>query len=150
MDKKELKNKIINTCIKTLENSAQTVREAIDELIQTASEYEGDHDLFDPFKEELMKKKDLQLDQLQKYLDDIKLVRKADPKRISEKVEFGSVVITDKQKMFISAAIGKIQVDNDSYYVISTQVPVYKAMQDLKSGDTFSINNNKFTIKDIF
>ena len=150
MDKQELKNKIINTCIETLENSAQTIREAIDELIQTASEYEGDHDLFDPFKEELMKKKDLQLDQLQKYLDDIKLVRKADPKRISEKVEFGSVVITDKQKMFISAAIGKIQVDNDSYYVISTQVPVYKAMQDLKSGGTFSINNNKFIIKDIF
>ncbi len=150
MDKKELKNKIINTCIAALENSAQTVRETIDELIQTASEYEGDHDLFDPFKEELMKKKDLQLDQLQKYLDDIKLVRKADPKRISEKVEFGSVVITDKQKMFISAAIGKIQVENDSYYVISTQVPVYKAMQDLKAGETFSINNNKFTIKDIF
>jgi hypothetical protein len=150
MDKQELKNKIINTCIETLENSAQTVREAIDELIQTASEYEGDHDLFDPFKEELMKKKDLQLEQLQKYIEDIKLVRKADPKRISEKVEFGSVVITDKQKMFISAAIGKIQLENDSYYVISTQVPVYKAMQNLKAGESFSINNNKFTIKEIF
>ncbi|HAF27526.1 MAG TPA: hypothetical protein DCG75_00620 [Bacteroidales bacterium] len=150
MDKQELKNKIINTCIETLENSAQTVREAIDELIQTASEYEGDHDLFDPFKEELMKKKDLQLEQLQKYIEDIKLVRKADPKRISEKVEFGSVVITDKQKMFISAAIGKIQLENDSYYVISTQVPVYKAMQNLKAGESFTINNNKFTIKEIF
>lgn len=150
MDKQELKKKIINTCVETLEKSAQTVREAIEELIQTASEYEGDHDLFDPFKEELMKKKDLQLEQLQKYNEDIKLVKKADPNRISEIVEFGSVVITDKQKMFISAAIGKIQVDNDTYYVISTQVPVFKAMKDLKTGDTFSINNNKFTIKDIF
>ncbi|HRW62859.1 MAG TPA: hypothetical protein P5132_05190, partial [Bacteroidales bacterium] len=59
-------------------------------------------------------------------------------------------VITDKQKMFISAALGKIQIDNDTYYVISTQVPVFKAMKDLKEGESFTINNNKFVIKDIF
>jgi len=150
MDKLEIKKQIIDACIKTLEHSAQTVRDTIDELIQTASDYEGDHDMFDPFKEEMMKKKDLQVEQLQKYIDDINLVKKADPSKISEKVEFGAVVITDKQKMFISAALGKLQVDNDTYYVISTQVPVFKAMKDLKAGESFTINNNKLTIKEIF
>ena len=150
MDKLEIKKQIIDACIKTLEHSAQTVLDTIDELIQTASDYEGDHDMFDPFKEEMMKKKDLQVEQLQKYIDDINLVKKADPSKISEKVEFGAVVITDKQKMFISAALGKLQVDNDTYYVISTQVPVFKAMKDLKAGESFTINNNKLTIKEIF
>lgn len=150
MNKQELKKKIVDTCIQTLENSAQTVRESIDELIQTANEYEGDHDILDPFKEGLIKKKDLQNKQLQKYLDDIKLVKKADPKRIPEKVEFGSVVITDKQKMFIAVGIGKIVLENETYFAISTQVPVYKAMQGLKVGDSFTLNNNTFTIKDIF
>lgn len=150
MNKQELKKNIIDTCTGTLEKSAQTVRETIEELILTASEYEGDHDLFDPFKEELMKKKDLQIDQLQKYLEDLKLIKKVDALKTSEKVEFGAVVITDKQKMFISVALGKTMVDNDPYYVISNQVPVFKAMKDLKVGDTFSINNNQFTIKEIF
>jgi len=150
MNKSELKKIIIDKCINIVEESIQTVKEAVEELIQTASEYEGDHDLFDPFKEELMKKKDLQLEQLNKYLDDIKLIKKVDLKRVSDKVEFGTVVITDKQKMFVAAAIGKIQIDGDIYYSISTQVPVYKAMQNLKIGDTFTINNNNFTIKDIF
>ena len=149
MDKQNLKKKISDTCIQTLENSVQTLRESIDELIQTASDYEGDHDLFDPFKEELMKKKDIQLEQLKKYLDDIKLVKKADPKKKSEQVEFGSIVITDKQKMFVANALGKIIVDGEPFYVISTQVPVYKAMQGQKAGDTFTINNNQFTIKEI-
>jgi len=149
MDKQNLKKKIIDTCIQTLENSVQTLRESIDELIQTASDYEGDHDLFDPFKEELMKKKDIQLEQLKKYLDDIKLVKKADPKKKSEQVEFGSIVITDKQKMFVANALGKVIVDGEPFYVISTQVPVYKAMQGLKAGNTFTINNNQFTIKEI-
>ena len=150
MNKTELKKKILENCIQTLEHSAQTVRDTIDEIIQTASEYEGDHDIFDPFKEDMMKKKDLQVEQLQKYLDDLKLIQKVDPNKLSEKVEFGAVVITDKQKMFIAVALGKIIIENDTYYAISTQVPVFKAMKDLKIGDTFSINNNKFSIKEIF
>jgi hypothetical protein len=150
MNKQELKKKIVDTCILTLENSVLTVRESIDELIQTANDYEGDHDILDPFKEGLIKKKDLQLKQLQNYQEDIKLVKKADPKRISELVEFGSVVITDKQRIFIAAGIGKIVLDNETYYAISTQVPVYMAMKGLKVGESFTINNNKFTIKDIF
>lgn len=150
MNKQELKKKIVDTCIQTLENSAQTVRDNIEEIVQTANDYEGDHGLFDPFKEDLMKKKDLQVEQLQKYYEDIKIVKKADPKRISEKVEFGSVVITNKQKMFIAIGIGKIILDNEAYYVISTQVPAYKAMKDLKVGESFTINNNQYTIKDLF
>ena len=150
MDKQKLKKNIITICIDSLEKSAQITRETIDEILQTTSEYEGDHDIFDPFKGEMMKKKDLQVKQLENFLDDIKLINKADPNKISDKVEFGSVVITDKQKMFIAVAIGKIQVEGETYFAISTLVPVFKAMQDLKVGDSFSINNNKFTIKDIF
>ena len=150
MDKQKLKKNIITICIDSLEKSAQITRETIDDILQTTSEYEGDHDIFDPFKGEMMKKKDLQVKHLENFLDDIKLIKKADPNKISDKVEFGSVVITNKQKMFIAVALGKIQVEGETYYAISTQVPVFKAMKDLKVGDSFSINNNQFTIKDIF
>ena len=150
MDKLELKKKIVKICKESLENSYKTVKNTINDLSQTASEYEGDHDIFDPFKEDMMKKKDLQVEQLQKYTEDIKLLEKIDPSKISEKVEFGSVVITNKQKMFIAVALGKIIVNNDTYFAISAQVPVFKAMQDFKPGDSFTINNNTFTIKEIF
>jgi len=149
MKKLELRKQIIDTCIKSLEQSAQIIRATIDEIIKTASEYEGDHDMFDPFKDDMMKKKEVQIQQLEKYLDDIKLMSKVDPQKIHDKVEFGSIVITDKQKMFVAVPLGKITIDKESYFAISTQVPVYKAMQDLKVGDTFSINNNQFTIKEI-
>jgi transcription elongation GreA/GreB family factor len=149
MNKLELRRQIIDTCNKSLEQSAQIVRATIDEIIKTASDYEGDHDMFDPFKDDMMKKKEVQIQQLEKYLDDIKLMSKVDPQKIHDKVEFGSIVITDKQKMFVAVPLGKIIIDKESYFAISTQVPVYKAMQDLKVGDTFSINNNQFTIKEI-
>lgn len=150
MDKVALKKIIIQACIDILEESIQTSKDRIQEIIQTANDYEGDHDMFDPFKEDMMKKKDLQVKQLEKYLEDLKLIKKADPKRITEKVEFGSVIITDKQKMFVSAALGKITVNGEPYFAISTQVPVFKAMKDMKVGDTFKINDNQFTIKEVF
>ncbi|MFP4024237.1 MAG: hypothetical protein ACLFVR_06885 [Thiohalospira sp.] len=150
MDNKILKKNIIKSCIDLLEENIKTSKDRIQEIIQTANDYEGDHDMFDPFKEDMMKKKDLQVKQLEKFLDDLKLVKKVDPEKICEKVEFGAVIITDKQKMFVSAALGKISVGSESYYAISTQVPVFKAMKDLKAGDSFNINNNTFTIKDVF
>jgi transcription elongation GreA/GreB family factor len=150
MEKKTIKKNIIKTCIELLEKNIKTSKDRIQEIIQTANDYEGDHDMFDPFKEDMMKKKDVQVKQMEKFLEDLKLVKKVDPERISDKVEFGAVVITDKQKMFVSAALGKITVDNESVYAISTQVPVYNAMKGLKIGDTFTINNNSFIIKDVF
>lgn len=150
MDKKELKKRLVTACIEDLEKNIEATRKRIAEIIQTANDYEGDHDIFDPFKEDMMKKKDLQVKQMEKHLEEIKLLHKVDTDKISDKVEFGSVVITDKQKMFISVALGKLSFENDSYHVISTQVPVFKAMQDKKKGDTFSINNNQFTIQDLF
>lgn len=150
MDKLKLKKEIIKTCSDSLENSIKTVRNAIDEILETASEYEGDHDMFDPFKEEMMKKKDMQVDLLKKYSDELALLYKVDKTKITDQIGFGSVVITDKQKMFIAIALGKLQVKDDVYYAISTQVPVYQAMKDKKAGDSFVFNGNKFTIKDVF
>ena len=150
MEKKAVKKNIIKSCIELLEKNIKTSKDRIQEIIQTANDYEGDHDMFDPFKEDMMKKKDLQVKQMEKFLEDLKIVKMVDPERISDKVEFGAVIITDKQKMFVSAALGKITVDNESVYAISTQVPVYNAMKGLKIGDTFTINNNSFTIKDVF
>lgn len=150
MDKLKLKKEIIKTCSDSLENSIKTVRNAIDEILETANEYEGDHDMFDPFKEEMMKKKDMQVDLLKKYSDELALLNKVDKTKITDQIGFGSVVITDKQKMFIAIALGKLQVKDDVYYAISTQVPVYQAMKDKKAGDSFVFNGNKFTIKDVF
>ncbi|MCB2196018.1 MAG: hypothetical protein KQH79_09155 [Bacteroidetes bacterium] len=150
MNNTELKKRLVDACIDTLEKNIETIRNRISEIIQTANDYEGDHDIFDPFKEDMMKKKDLQVKQLEKHLDEIKLLKKVNPEKISDKVEFGSVVVTDKQNMFVSIALGKLLVENESYYIISTQVPVFKAMQDKKKGDTFTINNNQFTIKNLF
>jgi hypothetical protein len=151
MEKKlEFKKKLYDRCLEILEERAETARKQMNEVQEDANEAEQEHDVFDGSRSELLRKRDIYAEQLQKAVDEIQILKKVSFDDITEQVEFGAVVITNKQKMFIALGLGKVAFDNDVYYVISKDVPIYKAMEGLKKGDEFEFNNMKFTIKDLF
>ncbi len=151
MEKKlEFKKKLYDRCMEILEESAETARRQMNEVQEDANEAELEHDVFDGSRTELLRKRDIYAEQLQKAVDEIQILKKVSFDNMSEQVEFGAVVITNRQKMFIALGLGKVSIDDDVYYVISKDVPVYKAMEGLKKGDEFEFNNMKFTINDLF
>ncbi|WP_282039456.1 hypothetical protein [Saccharicrinis aurantiacus] len=76
-------------------------------------------------------------------------INKINPLRISETVEFGSVVYTSNGNYFIAVAQGKIDLDGKSFYAISLASPIGKAMFGKKCGDILMFNGNSFTINQI-
>lgn len=149
-EKLELKRTIYNRCLEILENNAETARKTMNEIQIDANEAEQEHDVFDNSRSELLRERDIYAEQLQKAVDDIHILKKVSFDGLEDKVEFGAVVITDKQKMFIALGLGKVEVNGDTYYVISKDVPIYKAMEGLQKRDTFEFNNMKFEIQDVF
>lgn len=129
--------------IKHLEN-------AMEEAEKMAHDYEQPSDDLDSHKMELIGSRDMYAKQLQVEMDLMETLNKIDLNLDHEKIEFGSVVITDMQKVFISIGIGKVAVDNDVYYAISLQVPFYQAMKGLKKGDTFDFRGKTVKILDVF
>jgi len=151
MEKKlEFKKKLYDRCLEILEERAETARKQMNEVQEDANEAEQEHDVFDGSRSELLRKRDIYAEQLQKAVDEIQILKKVSFDDITKQVEFGAVVITNKQKMFIALGLGKVTLNDDIYYVISKDVPIYKAMEGLKKGDEFEFNNMKFTIKDLF
>ncbi|MGM0498228.1 MAG: hypothetical protein ACQESJ_09945 [Bacteroidota bacterium] len=151
MEKKlEFKKQLYNRCMEVLEESAETARQQMNEVQEDANEAELEHDVFDGSRSELLRKRDIYAEQLQKAVDDIQILKKVSFEQLSKQVEFGAVVITNKQNMFIALGLGKVTMDGETYFVISKDVPIYKAMEGLKKGDEFEFNNMKFTIKDLF
>ncbi len=144
------KRNIYNKCLEFLENNAETARKTMNEIQIDANEAEQEHDVFDGSRSELLRERDIYAEQLQKAVDDIHILKKVSFDGLEDKVEFGAVVITNRQKMFIALGLGKVEVNGDTYYVISKDVPIYKAMEGLKKGDTFEFNNMKFEIEDVF
>ena len=149
-NKIEFKKQLYNRCMEILEESAETARQQMNEVQEDANEAELEHDVFDGSRSELLRKRDIYAEQLQKAVDEIQILKKVSFDQLSEQVEFGAVVITNKQKIFITLGLGKVTMDGETYFVISKDVPIYRAMEGLKKGDEFEFNNIKFTIKDLF
>lgn len=146
----ELKRKIILLCKGILQDRANNAKIAMNEMQQSANEYGIPRDKYDSFKAQALHKKDMFAKQYQRALDDLVLLEKINTEKISEVIEFGSIVITNKQKMIIATSLGKVQLDNDTYFAISPQVPIFKEIHGLKKGDKFIFNGNDLEILDVF
>jgi transcription elongation GreA/GreB family factor len=150
MDKKALKKELWEKCISTEQENIDRLKNEIDEAQRLSNEYGAPKDRYDPYRTKLMRQRDLYAQQQAKAEQMLDVLKKVPMDKDFETVAFGALVITDKQKLFVSAAIGKVECNGECYYAISPLVPVYKAMEGKKAGDTFTVNNNKFTIKEIW
>lgn len=77
-------------------------------------------------------------------------IQKIDFQKKFKKVEFGSVVFTTQNNYFISAAMGKIVIDDTVYYCISMASPIGKLLHAKKIGDSFSFQGKEETITELF
>ena len=58
----------------------------------------------------------------------------------------GALVSTDSGSYFISIGLGKIIYQDQAYYAISPQAPIYIAMQAKKENESFTFNGKQFEI----
>jgi len=149
-ENKLLKQKIIDTCIQHQSDTIANLKREMDELQQMANEYGPPKDRYDSFRSQMLRRRDAFAEQLQKATEELFTLDKIKSSEVKTKVEFGSVVITNNQKLFIATSLGKINVYDDVYFCISPGVPVYKVLEGLKAGDETTFNNNKIRITAIF
>ena len=65
------------------------------------------------------------------------------------KVELGSLVVTDKGNYFLSLALGKITISEIDYYSISLASPIGKLFYGKQRGQKVKFQNKEYLIKDI-
>jgi len=69
---------------------------------------------------------------------------------VHDRVEFGSVVETDKRIFFVSASIEEFKVGDCRLFGLSVHTPLYKAMRGKRKGDIFRYAGESYTILSIF
>ncbi len=150
MNKLEIKERLISKCIEQQMQSIDDLQKEMDEAQRMSNEYGQPKDRYDAFKTKLLRQKDMFAQQQAKAIIVLNTIKKISLKEELNKVEFGAVVITNKQNIFVSAGLGKIELDGTNYFAISPQVPIFKALANKKIGDEVVFNSNKFVISDIF
>ena len=142
----ELKIKLLSKCREQLKGMADDFQHEMDEAQQSANEYGAPKDRYDAYRTQLLRKRDMFAQQLAKLNTQIDVLDRIDLGKKCDVVEFGAFVVTDKQKLFISTGLGKIECDGEEFYAISPAVPIYKAMEGKKEGDEFTFNGRKSKI----
>ena len=67
----------------------------------------------------------------------------------TERVQLGSLVITNKARFYISVSLGEFFFEGDRFYAISSESPMAKKMMGMKSGDEFTLNKNHQKIVEV-
>lgn len=144
------KKGLIEACREKLEEVIGELQEVISDAQASANDYGPPKDRYDSYRNQLMRRNEMYSQQMQKALEQKKALDLIDPDQPLDQVEFGAVVITGKQRLFIAAPIGKVQFGGQEYFVVSPHVPVYKAMRGKKAGEEYVFNNKKDTIREVF
>jgi hypothetical protein len=150
MSKMELKKRLLKVCITHQQETAAELQHEVDETLRLSNEYGAPKDRYDPFRTKLMNQNNLFARQLSQANTLLVTLQKIPLDKEITTVEFGAVVVTNKQKIFVSVGLGKIELDGELYYAVSPQVPIFQAMRGKKAGDTFTFNGQSFEIKEVF
>lgn len=77
------------------------------------------------------------------------LLDRINPNQKSQIVALGSLVITNKEKFYISISAGKIMIEKEIYFAISPTSPIGEKLMGLKVNQEISFNGTLYSIKDI-
>jgi hypothetical protein len=99
---------------------------------------------------QLLRKKELFGIQLQKATGEFSALENINTGKEMDKVDIGAVVITTGQKLFISIGLGKVETENEIFYAISPNVPLFNVIKGLKKGGSFIFNGKTSEIVDVF
>ena len=75
------------------------------------------------------------------------LLLQLDPKKISETIQAGSLVITSQERFYISIPAGQFTIDKEIYFAISPSSPMAQKLLGFKKGDQFSFNQKEYKIE---
>lgn len=145
----ELKIKLYQKCIQKQTEIIENSKAAMDEAQTAANEYGGPKDRYDSFRTQILRKRDLFAEQYNKALKELSFIQSLNPEAPSKVVATNTLVITNKQKFYISIGLGKVELPDNEFYVISPSAPLYQALKDKTTGDTIVFNGQKITIVDL-
>ncbi len=147
---KDIKAGLLDSCINQQMLVVEQLQNEISEAQNQANDYGQPKDRYDAFRTKLMRQIELFAKQLDKAKIVINTLGKIEADKQLSVVEFGALVITNKQKIFVSAGLGKVDFNGITYFAISPKVPIYNALKGKRVGDEIVFNGMKIIIESIY
>ena len=157
MTRQQKRIQIIQACLEQQQQLAATAKQEMESAQQQSNDYGANVDRYDSYRTKMMRARDMYAKQLSNANAGIRVLQELINLPPFEKAEHGAIVITDKQKFFLSIGAGKFLVPHRSaesipqqtFFAISAQTPIYMALKGKQPGDTLTFNGVTQTIVEI-
>ncbi|OMP30725.1 hypothetical protein [Mangrovimonas sp. DI 80] len=145
-----LKHELLSACLEhvnkrivSYKNEIELIKEAIESNDKGGDDEDdsGSGKLFDD-----LEKNSQHMADASKALETLKLIN---PNLKHDSVVLGSLVTTNTATFYMATSIGKIDVNNSPYLVISLNSPIGALLKNKVAGDSVTFNNTTYTIKSI-
>jgi transcription elongation GreA/GreB family factor len=133
----------VNKRVASYKNEIETIKESIENNDKANDEGDdsGNGKLFNDLELNAQ-----YLNDANKMLDTLKLIN---TKTVNTNVALGSLVKTTTNNFYISISVGKIDLENDTFFGISLHSPIGQLIKNKEVGNKITFNNNTFTITEI-
>jgi hypothetical protein len=145
------KEKVYNACLGFLNSKIFELKKALKELTEEAGsdskssagdKHETSRAMMQIEQERIIRQKE-------KFEEQLAQLEKMNLKTIPEKIVPGSLILTTQGYFFLSIALGKIEVEGTTIYVLSPASPLGAKLSGLKKGDAVKVNNAKYEIEEL-
>lgn len=157
MTREEKRIRVIQALIAHQQHIANVAKQEMDSAQQQSNDYGTNVDRYDSYRTKMMRARDMYAKQLSSANASLRFLDEALRMKPFDIAEHGAIIVTDKQRFFMSIGAGKFVVnDNESptgmqyYFAISAQTPIYLAIKGKAADDSFIVNGISQTIKEIF
>jgi len=149
MDLLELKVKIYQRCIEKQKELLENSKAAMDDAQKAANEYGPPKDRYDSFRTQLLRKRDLYAEQYEKALKEYGHLEILNPEIKYNRVDVNTLIITNKQKIYVSIGLGKIDLPEGDFFVVSPLAPIFQSLRGKKIGESITFNGQHIEIVDV-
>nr|WP_321223421.1 hypothetical protein [uncultured Psychroserpens sp.] len=144
-----IKSQLLDTCfthvnkrIANYKDEIETIKDSLDSNDKGDEEDDsGNGKLYND-----LEKNAQYLSDATKMLDLLKLIN---PNTMHQYVVLGSLVKTDSSSFYLAVSIGKVEIDDENYFIISKSSPIGELLINKTVGDRITFNNTSYLIKDI-
>ena len=146
-----IKQLLHKKCLESADQRIKIIQIAIDEAIESANDdtksSSGDkHETGRAMAQLEQEKSGKQLNEAIEFKN---VLEKINPEQRSDKILLGSLVYTNNGVFYISVAAGKLTLDNQTFFAISSASPLALKLLGLKANNEIDFNGNKYKILEI-
>lgn len=149
---RQFKNQVYQACIEIVEGKISTIQKEY-QLYQDSAANETKSsagDKHDTGKAMMQMEQEKLGAQFKDLVNSKKILATINPNLQAEKIQFGSLVITDSGIFYFAISLGKINVEGQEVFIISSQSPLAKLMLNLRKREHFGFNGKTYHILEVY